>query len=79
MNTEIKFRGASPAFLLGLTFTILKLCGVIGWSWWWVTCPFWIGAVLVLAIIGVPLLIIGFFALFTACFVRKNVRKSRWE
>lgn len=20
---------------------ILKLCGVIAWSWWWVTCPLW--------------------------------------
>jgi hypothetical protein len=33
--------GPSPAFLLFLVFLILKLTGVIGWSWWWVTCPLW--------------------------------------
>ena len=27
---------------LGVLFVALKLCGVIDWSWWWVTCPFWI-------------------------------------
>lgn len=29
---------------LGVTFVVLKLCGVIDWSWWWVTLPFWGGA-----------------------------------
>jgi len=27
--------------LLGVVFVTLKLCGVIDWSWWWVTAPFW--------------------------------------
>jgi Transmembrane Fragile-X-F protein. len=27
--------------LLGVVFVTLKLCGVINWSWWWVTAPFW--------------------------------------
>lgn len=27
--------------MLGIVFVVLKLCGVIGWSWWWVTIPFW--------------------------------------
>ena len=25
-----------------IVFLILKLCGVITWSWWWVTAPIWI-------------------------------------
>lgn len=29
--------------MLGVLFVALKLCGVIGWSWWWVTAPFWGG------------------------------------
>jgi phosphoglycerol transferase MdoB-like AlkP superfamily enzyme len=33
--------------LLGVAFIILKLCGVIDWSWWWVTAPFWGGLALV--------------------------------
>lgn len=32
--------------LLGVAFVVLKLCGVIGWSWWWVTAPFWGGFIL---------------------------------
>lgn len=27
--------------LLGVLFVTLKLLGIIGWSWWWVTLPFW--------------------------------------
>jgi len=30
-----------PLFeLLGILFIILKLCGVIAWSWWWIISPF---------------------------------------
>ncbi len=32
---------ASPLTLLGVAFVVLRLCGVIDWSWWWVTAPFW--------------------------------------
>lgn len=33
----------SFASVLFLIFLVLKLTGVIAWSWWWVTCPLWIG------------------------------------
>jgi hypothetical protein len=26
--------------LLTIVFIVLKLCGVIAWSWWWVISPF---------------------------------------
>ena len=51
----------SFSFLLGLAFIVLKLCKVIGWSWWWVTAPFWIPAslaILALLIVGVCYVII---------------------
>jgi hypothetical protein len=32
--------------ILGIAFVILKLTGVIAWSWLWVTAPFWGGFVL---------------------------------
>lgn len=35
----------STASLLGVAFVILKLTGVIDWSWWYVTMPFWLGTV----------------------------------
>jgi uncharacterized membrane protein len=40
--------------VLFLIFLILKLCNVITWSWWWVTSPLWISAILyVLVWVGV--------------------------
>ena len=36
--------------LLGVAFVVLKLCGVIDWSWWWVTAPFWVPVALLLII-----------------------------
>lgn len=27
--------------LLAIVFITLKLCGIITWSWWWVTAPIW--------------------------------------
>ena len=45
--------GIGVAGLLGVAFVVLKLAGVIGWSWWWVTCPFWIFPALGVAILVV--------------------------
>lgn len=42
--------GIGVAGLLGVVFVTLKLCGVIDWSWWAVTMPFWIGFALLLGI-----------------------------
>lgn len=36
--------------LLGVLFVGLKLGGVIDWSWWYVTMPFWGGIALVCGI-----------------------------
>lgn len=33
--------------LLQLVFIVLKLCGVIKWSWMWVLSPIWTGVALV--------------------------------
>lgn len=35
---------------LTVIFVILKACGVIAWSWWWVFSPLWLHLVLVLAL-----------------------------
>lgn len=32
--------------ILGIIFIVLKLCGVIKWSWLWTLSPFWIGLLL---------------------------------
>lgn len=37
--------------LLGLAFIVLKLTGVIAWSWLWVTAPLWGGLAIVVLIL----------------------------
>jgi hypothetical protein len=37
--------------ILFLIFLVLKLTGHIDWSWWWVTSPLWIGALLFIIIV----------------------------
>lgn len=39
--------------LLAICFIVLKLCGVITWSWWLVTAPLWGPFVIVFGSIGV--------------------------
>lgn len=38
--------------LLAIAFIVLKLTGVIDWSWWWVLAPLWLGFALVALLIG---------------------------
>jgi len=48
MSKESKSAGSATTLgLLGVAFVVLKLTGVIDWSWWWVTLPFWGGLALV--------------------------------
>jgi phosphoglycerol transferase MdoB-like AlkP superfamily enzyme len=37
--------------LLGIAFIVLKLTGVIDWSWWWVTLPLWLGPAIFLIVL----------------------------
>lgn len=50
--------GIEFAGLLTVAFIVLKLCGVIAWSWWWVLSPVWISAAIV-AIIMVIVAVIA--------------------
>ena len=43
-----------------IVFLVLKLCGVIDWSWWWITAPLWMSTavlVLMLLVIGIAFVI----------------------
>jgi len=44
--SENSSSGMTTWGLLGVVFVTLKLCGVIDWSWVWVTAPFWGGIVI---------------------------------
>ena len=63
--SETKTTGISVGGLLGVAFVVLKLTGAINWSWWWVTCPFWIGFTILLLIgfiAGVAFVVASLFA-----------------
>ena len=49
-NTESGGMGVVGA--LGILFVALKLLGIIDWSWWWVTAPLWISALLVVLFVS---------------------------
>lgn len=51
--------GISAIGLLGVAFIVLKLCGVINWSWWLVTLPFWGGFAIFLFIVLPIILVIA--------------------
>ena len=37
----VRSGGIGLGGLLFVVFLVLKLTGVIAWSWWWVTAPLW--------------------------------------
>lgn len=47
--------GIGCSGVLFLIFLVLKLTGLISWSWWWVTSPLWIGLVLVVLVLAIML------------------------
>lgn len=52
-NNGAKGAGAGISFagLLTIAFIVLKLCGVIKWSWVWVLSPLWISTIIAVIII----------------------------
>ena len=49
--------GVSLNVVVFIVFLILKLVGVITWSWVWVTSPIWIGVILgILVLIAIEVL-----------------------
>ena len=43
--------GMGLGTILFLIFLVLKLTNYIDWSWWWVTAPLWITAILYIVIV----------------------------
>ena len=56
-KTVVKKQGLGLGTVLTIIFVVLKLVGVIDWSWVWVLAPFWIGAIIALVFGLVALLI----------------------
>jgi hypothetical protein len=61
MRMKNKISGTKLALglngLIVIVLTILKLCKIINWSWWWILCPIWVSAGIVLVVFVIILLI----------------------
>ena len=65
MNNKTKQGGLGIVSVLTIVFIVLKLLGVIQWSWIWVISPIWISAVIAVAVFSV-ILIVG------------RIKKGKW-
>ncbi len=54
-NSSSSSGGVGFGGLLFLVFLVLKLTGVIAWSWWWVTAPLWVPFALWLLFIAIAI------------------------
>ena len=50
-NTKTSVGGIGFLDLLAIVFIVLKLCGVINWSWWLVLAPIWIQVLLIVVVV----------------------------
>lgn len=63
------FLCGTPQYVL----LVLKLTGVIGWSWWLVLAPVWL---------PIALLVLGLLTLYCLVMIggrKKNVRRDLWQ
>lgn len=59
---KIGFYGTIVTVALFAVFAVLKLTGVIAWSWWWVTAPIWIPAALAFIVVILFLVLVNYYA-----------------
>jgi len=41
-----------PSIILAILFTILKLTGIVDWSWWLVLSPLWIWIIVFIIVVS---------------------------
>lgn len=58
VNVTSGFSLSSLGFILFLVFLVLKLVGVIDWSWFYVTLPLWIPIVFYILLVAIILIVI---------------------
>ena len=56
-NNNTNKGGIGFTGLLTIAFIVLKLCGVITWSWLWVLSPLWIPLALVIVLVIIYLIL----------------------
>ena len=58
-NKQVTVNFGGIGTLLTIAFIILKLCGVIAWSWIWVLAPLWISVALVVLALVFSILVLA--------------------
>jgi phosphoglycerol transferase MdoB-like AlkP superfamily enzyme len=71
-NNKSSSSGIGIFMILFLIFLVLKLCGVIDWSWWWVTAPLWGMFALIFGLLGIGLIVSLFVILIASLFRKKR-------
>lgn len=75
MDFVIKFKNKKLTInisaILLIAFIVLKLFGLINWSWWWVLVPLWLPICCSIAVVAIGTLVVFISYLFTIIF-RKN-------
>ena len=56
MDNKAKQGGLGIVSVLTIVFIVLKLLGVIKWSWIWVLSPIWISTLIMVAVFSVILI-----------------------
>ena len=59
MNNKAGCGSVGIAGTLTIVFIVLKLCGLIAWSWTWVLSPLWISEILWTIFVVIVLLVGG--------------------
>ena len=73
-KNRVSSSGIGFVGLLQITFIVLKLCGVIDWSWIWVLAPLWISVAFVV------LMLIIFYLIFVRPIVKLGKdNDKRWR
>ncbi len=62
----VKKQGLGLGTVLTIIFVVLKLVGVIDWSWVWVLAPFWITVAISLVFSLIALLIVAIAAIIVS-------------
>lgn len=59
MNNQVGCGSVGIAGTLTIVFIVLKLCGLIAWSWTWVLSPLWITAFIDVILVMLALMAYG--------------------
>lgn len=66
-NRNSSSSGIGICGVLTIVFVVLKLVGVINWSWLWVLCPLWINILLIVIV------------LMIIAIIDNKARKKTWK